>query len=401
MKETQGQEASYSEARGDEFSLLDLVLALAKRKRYLIGVPLLSAVLAGAISLATPSVYLASTTMMPPQQQQSGASALLSQLGGVAGIVAGGAGVKSPNELYVGMLKSNTIADKLIAKFNLKQAYETDSQENARKALSSKTSITSGKDGLITISVEDTDKKLVASIANAYVTELVDLTKVLAVTDAAKRRMFYEREFEKAKNNLASAEAALRNSLDTHGVISVDAESRSIVETVGRLRAQVSAKEIQLNSMSAFVTSNNPDYKIAQQELESLKAQLSKLENGRGKVELGEQKSNSNPAAGLENIKQLRDVKYYQMLYELLGKQYEIARIDEAKDPAIIQVLDPAVEPERKHAPKPTVMVIIVFVLSLIMTMAWAIVKEGIFSGVFNQQDAAKWMRIKDYLRKI
>lgn len=401
MNEIQGNEATYVEAGGDEISMLDLLLALAKRKRYLIGVPLLSAVVAGAISFAIPNVYLASTTMMPPQQAQSGASALLSQLGGVAGAMAGSAGLKSPNDLYVGMLKSNSVADKLIAKFNLKQVYKTDSLEMARKSLVSKTTVASGKDGLITISVEDTDKKLVASLANAYVTELIDLTKVLAVTDAAKRRMFYEGEFEKAKNNLAGAEVALRKSLDTHGVISVDADSRVMVETVGRLRAQVSAKEIQLNSMSAFVTSNNPEYKKVQQELGSLKAELSKLENGRGKDELGEQKSNEAPAAGLENIKLLRDLKYYQMLYELLAKQYEIARIDEAKDPAIIQVLDPAVEPERKNGPKRTILVIVVFILSLLVTMAWAIVKEGVFAGAFNQQDADKWMRIKQHLRKI
>lgn len=400
MKETQGQEASYAEASGDEIGLLDLVLALAKRKRYLIGMPLLSAIIAGAASFAIPNVYMAGTTMMPPQQAQSGASALLSQLGGVAGAVAGSTGLKSTNELYVGMLKSKTIADKLIAKFNLKQVYQTDSQENARKTLEQKTKIASGKDGLITIAVEDEDKKLVAPLANAYVSELIDLTKVLAVTDAAKRRMFYEREFEQAKNNLASAEVALRNGLDTHGVISVDSDSRVIVETVGRLRAQVSAKEIQLNSMSAFVTSNNPEYKKVQQELGSLKTELSKLENGRSKDELSEHK-NDTSTAGLENIKLLRDLKYYQMLYELLAKQYEVARMDEAKDPSIIQVLDQAVEPERKFGPKRSIIVLSAFFLSLIIAIAWAVVKEGVFSGTLTEQDADKWAQIKTSLRNI
>lgn len=398
MNDFQGREVSFSEANRDEVSLLDFLLALAKHKRKLITVPLVSALIAGAVSFALPNVYMASTTMMPPQQPQSGAAALLSQLGGVAGAVAGSAGA-AKGDLYIGMLKSDTVADKLIAKFNLKQSYETDSQEKARKILEKNTKITSGKDGLILIAVEDKDKKRVAAMANAYVAELSDLTKVLAVTDAAKRRVFFENEFKVAKNNLAEAEMALKGSLDTNGVISVDSESRAIVETVARLRAQTSAKEIQLNSMAAFVTTNNPEYKKVQQELFSLRAELSKLENGRVNEDLGENKSTKFPAAGLANIKLLRDVKYYQMLYELLAKQYEIARIDEAKDPSVIQVLDPALEPENKYSPKRPLIAIVAFFLAFIATIGWAIAREGIFSGGHNPQNAEKWMRIKQHLR--
>jgi len=401
MKEIQGQEVTLVEASGDEINLLDLMLALAKRKRYLIAVPLLSAFIAAAISFAIPNVYTAVATILPPQQAQSAASALLSQLGGgVAGAVAGGAGLKNPNDLYVGMLKSNSVADKLIAKFNLKQVYDTDSLEKARLILDNKTTVASGKDGLITISVDHKDQKVVAAIANGYVAELVNLTKVLAVTDAGKRRMFYERELEQAKNNLAEAEVALRGRLDTHGVISVDTESRAIVETVARLRAQVSVKEIELNSMSAFVTSNNPDFKRVQQEVISLKAELSKLENGRTNESV-DSKSNNPSAAGLENIKLLRDVKYYQMLYELIAKQYEIARMDEAKDPSIIQVLDPADEPELKSGPKRKIIVLIAFFVTLLIMMGWAILKEGVISRALSAQDAEKWMQIKHLFRKI
>lgn len=399
MNGFQGQEESSPvEARKEEVGLLDCLLALAKRKWLLVGVPLATSTVAAVYSLTMPNIFMATTTMLPPQQTQSSASALLSQLGGIAGAVAGSAGIKNPNDLYVGMLKSQTIADKLIAKFDLKKVYDKESQETTRKILESRTIIASGKDGLITISVEDKDKKLVANLANAYVSELSDLTKVLAVTDASKRRMFYEREFENAKNNLAAAEVALKGSLDTHGVISVDSESRAILETVGRLRAQVSAKEIQLNSMSAFVTTNNPEYRKVQQELGSLKGELFKLENGRGSDSLGEQKANTSQA-GLENIKLLRDVKYYQMLYELLAKQYEVARIDEAKDPSVIQVLDPASEPEKKFKPKRSVIVIVTFLFSLIFVIAYIIVREGIFSGLLSQRDAEKWMNIKRQLR--
>jgi uncharacterized protein involved in exopolysaccharide biosynthesis len=388
---------STGEFERPQIGFLDCLIVLAKRKRLVVGVPVVSAVIAAGLSFAIPNVYLASTKLMPPQQSQSGAAALLSQLGGVAGAVAGSAGLKNPNDLYIGMLKSRTVADKLIAKFNLQRVYDTDSPEKARKALEQNTVISSAKDGLITISVEDKDKKLVAQLANGYVNELFDLTKVLAISEAAKRRLFFERQLEQAKDNLASAEVALKNGLESRGVISVDSESRVVLETVGRLRAQVSSKEIQLNSMSAFVTTTNPEYRKVQEELASLRGELSKLENGRSEEGDGDQKFGKQ--AGLQSIKLLRDVKYYQMLYELLAKQFEVARLDEAKDPSIVQVLDPAIEPERKFKPKRAVVVLATFFVSLMAVVCWAFIREGVFVGIGDAKNSEKWGQFKSYLR--
>ncbi|MFS2214269.1 GumC family protein [Telluria sp. Tellsp104] len=360
----------------EEISVIDVIVVLSKYRKLIVGLPVAIAVLTALISLLVPDVYKASTKLLPPQQAQSSATALLSQLTGMAGGAAGVPGLKSPGDLYVGMLESRTIADKLIAKFNLKKAYDTDSQEVARKKLNDNTDIASGKDGFITIDVEDRNKAVVAPLANAYADELLQLTKVLAVTEASQRRLFYERELERAKNNLAEAEAKLKNRFDTHGVISVEGESRAAVETVGRLRAQVSAKEIQLNSMRAFVTPNNPDFRQVEQELSSLKAELSKLENGSGQT--GQSSSSKESGqSGLESVKLLRDVKYFEMLYGLLAKQYEIARLDEAKDPATIQVLDPAVEPEKKFKPKRTLIVILSGFIGGVIAIVMAFVLDA------------------------
>ena len=399
MNELQEQDVfSKEEAEKLEIGLLDCLVILAKRKRLLIGVPFASAVLAAMLSFAIPNVYMASTKIFPPQQSQSSAAALLSQLGGMAGALAGSGGLKNSNDLYVAMLKSQTVADHLIEKFNLKRVFDLDSQEETRKLLEAKTVIALGKDGLITISVEDRDKKLVANLANAYVSELFDLTKNLAVTDAAKRRIFYERQFVQEKDNLAAAEVALKRGLSSQGMLNVDSESRVIVETVGRLRAEVSAKEIKLNSMSAFVTASNPEYRKVQEELISLKAELSKLENGRAEQSGEKQKANDTPA-GLENIKLLRDVKYHQMLYELLAKQFEIARMDEAKDPSIVQVLDPAVEPERKSKPHRAFIVITVLISSFLLVVGWIFAQECISGGWSSEKNSEKWMRLKRTLR--
>jgi uncharacterized protein involved in exopolysaccharide biosynthesis len=386
---------AYVAADNGEWNILEFFLILARRKKVVIGLPLAGAVLSIAVSLMLPNIFKATTTLLPPQQSQSGASALLSQLGGVANAAAGIAGIKNPNDLYVGMLKSRTVADRLVARFNLIKVYDADSQEQARQMLADNTSIVAGKDGLITLDFESKDKKLVAEVANAYVDELLSLTKTLAITEAAKRRLFFEQQLQATKDNLANAEAALKGAIDAKGVVSVDAESRSIVETVGRLRAQISAKEIQLNSMQAFVTSNNPDYKRVQEELASLKSELSKLESGRA------QNDNEPPqtAGGLQNIKLLRDVKYFQMLYELLAKQYEVARLDEAKDTAIVQVLDKAVVPEKKYKPKRSMIVFFSTVLCVLLGVFWAIFSEAKRKMIQDPDGALLWNDLKSKIR--
>jgi uncharacterized protein involved in exopolysaccharide biosynthesis len=376
-------------------SMVELLIVLAKHKRTIFGMTFGAALVSVAVSLVLPNTFQASTKLLPPQQTQSSAAALLSQLGGIAGAAASSAvGLKNPNDLYVGMLKSRTIADRLVVQFDLKKVYGVGSQEKARKRLEANTVITSGKDGLISIEVEDTDKKLVAPIANAYVTELFRLMKTLAVTDASQRRLFYERQLESTRDNLSKAEIALKTTMDTRGVISVDSESRSILETVARLRAQVSAKEIQLSSMRAFVTATNPEYRRAEEELNGIRGELTRLENGRGnEAASGEKKT------GLENIKLLRDLKYQQMLYEVLAKQYEVARIDEAKDPSVIQVLDPAIEPERKSKPRLALILIGFTSVAFFGAVSLAFFLEARRKALLSPVGAAQWAELKSYLK--
>lgn len=382
-------------ANDNRLNILEFFLILAKRKKVVLGFPFVGAVFSIAVSLMLPNVFKATTTMVLPQQGQSGAAALLSQLGGAASAAAGIAGIKNPNDLYVGMLKSRTVADRLVARFNLVKVYDADSLEQARQKLAENTSIVAGKDGLITLDFEDKNKALVADLANAYVDELLRLTKTLAITEASKRRLFFEQQLQASKDNLANAEIALKGSIDTKGVVSVDVESRSILETAGRLRAQISAKEIQLNSMQAFVTSNNPEYKRVQEELASLKSELSKLESGRAQSDIEAPQN----ATGLQNIKLLRDVKYYQMLYELLAKQYEVARLDEAKDVAIVQVLDKAIVPEKKYKPKRSMIVFFSTALSLLLGVFWAIFAEAKSKMISDPEGALLWNELKSKIR--
>jgi tyrosine-protein kinase Etk/Wzc len=382
-----------------EFGILDLAIAIAKHKKLVAGSTLAGAFISALISFSLSDVYETSTKILPPQQSQSSAAALLSQLGGAAGSLAAGvAGLKNPSDLYIGMLRSRTIADNLIATYDLKKVYEQEYLEKTRKKLAEHTSISGGKDGLITIGVEDHDKDRAAKLANSYVEELVKLTRTLAITEASQRRLFYERQLEMAKNNLANAEIALKSGLDARGVTNVDVESRAIAETIGRLRAQISAKEIQLNSMRPFMTENNPSLQRVAEELNSLRRELSRLENGQGeKSPVNE--NGTNNKVGLENIKLLRDVKYYQMLYELLAKQYEVARLDEAKDPAIIQVLDLAVAPERRSGPKRIFIIVLSTIFAFFGSVAWALLREAKQKMMRSAANAARWAELKSYLR--
>src|SRR5882762_8222851 len=202
-----GVSAASSNINDDKVDLLDLLVFFARHKRLVLGLPLITAIVTAIISLLIPFVYTATARMLPPQQS-TGAGAVLGQLGGalggLAGLAGGALGIKNPNDLYVGMLKSRTVADNLIQRFDLNAYYEQKHQSWTRRDLESRTVITPGKDGIITIEVEDKDPKLAAELANAYVDELTKLTKVVAVTEASRRRLFFEHQLAQTKDNLTT-----------------------------------------------------------------------------------------------------------------------------------------------------------------------------------------------------
>jgi uncharacterized protein involved in exopolysaccharide biosynthesis len=206
----------------DEISLLDLLIVLAKHKRIVVGVPFVAAILSASASLLLPNYYTGTTRILPPQQSASAATALLNQLGGAFGGLAGAAGgalgLRNPSELYVGMLKSRTIADNLIARFDLGKVYDEDYISETRKRLTKETTISTGRDGIITVEVDDKDTKRAADLANGYVEELKKLTKVLAVTEASQRRLFFEQQLLQAKDSLTAAEIAARQGLQKGGM---------------------------------------------------------------------------------------------------------------------------------------------------------------------------------------
>jgi uncharacterized protein involved in exopolysaccharide biosynthesis len=154
-----------------------------------------------------------------PPQGQSGASALLGQLGALGGLAGGALGGKTSNETYIGMLGSRTVSDRLIAKFKLDEVYETTYPSDTRRALKNATTFTNGRDGMILVEVDDRDPARAAGIANGYADALKDLTQHLAVTEAARRRLFFQTQLDQAREALAKAETALRETQERTGMI--------------------------------------------------------------------------------------------------------------------------------------------------------------------------------------
>lgn len=346
-------------------------------------------------SLLMTPIFRSMTTIMPPQQQSSGVAAMLGQLGGLAGAASGIAGIKNPNDLYVGILGSRTIADNLITRFNLQEKYKKNVMDDVYRILAGARQISSGKkDGLISISIDDEDPKFAAELANAYVDELIKLTQTMAVTEASQRRLFFERQMKEAKDNLASAEVALRTTQEKTGMIQPEGQVQAIIASIAQLKGTIAAKEVQLNSMRIFATAQNPELLRTQEELRGLQIQLQKLEKrqptkeGDFLVSTGE-----IPEIGVKYVRALREVKYYETMFELFSKQYELAKIDEAKDSSIIQVLDIAVPSERKIAPKRAIITIAGFLVGGILGILIAFIVE-VYRRVRQHPRSSRWQEL-------
>ncbi|AUH49467.1 hypothetical protein CXB49_00735 [Chromobacterium sp. ATCC 53434] len=359
----------------DEIDLVTIWERLWQRRRWIAVSTLLFGALALIYCLVARPVFTATATIMPPQQQNNSMGMLLGQLGGLTGGSGGLAGLKTPNDLYIGILQSRTVADGLIRRFQLKRHYDISSQDRARAELRARSQFSSGKDGLITINVDDTDPKFAAALANGYIDELKTVNQSLAVTDAAKRRLFFEQQMRQTKDLLADAEAALRKTQEKTGMIQLEGQLPAIVGSVTQLRANIAAKEVQLEAMRSYATTQNPLYIRTEQELGGLREQLAKLETGSSNGGDLMVPTGKVAQSGLEYLRRLRDVKYQETIFELLAKQYELARIDESKDSSLIQVLDSAVTPEKKSRPKRAIIMLMALFAGAVVGAATALLR--------------------------
>ncbi|MCX8167293.1 MAG: Wzz/FepE/Etk N-terminal domain-containing protein, partial [Candidatus Micrarchaeota archaeon] len=266
--------------RNDEIDLLDLLLVLAKRKKLILYLTFGCAFLTAIISLIMTPIHKAETKILPPQSSGGGiASQLISQMAG--GLDIGGLAGKTPADLYVGMLKSRTIADRIIDRFDIMNKEKFKSRDSARSFVIEKKAKfqVDKKSGLITIAVEDKDPQRASDIANAYVEELKNLTKGLAISEASQRRLFYEEQLKDVKEALIKAENDIKIFQEKTGALQIDEQAKAIIGGIADLRAKIAAKEVELKVLRTFATPQNPDYQKAEEELKGLKAELTRLES--------------------------------------------------------------------------------------------------------------------------
>lgn len=392
-----------STERADDGSVsaLDFLLLVSRNKRFAFGLPLGLGILALVIALLLPKWYSATTKILPPQQSQSNAVAILGQLGGLAGGAATQAlGLKNPSDIFVAMLKSRTVADKLIERFDLRTSYGEDLLFHARKELARNTLINAGREGVITIEVDDKDPKRAADIANAYVEELRAITLDLAVGEAGQRRVFFEGQLKKAKGDLTSAEIELRQFSQESGLVNPQGQIGLSVAAAAALRAQMAAREVQLSAMRTFATDSNPELRRLLTEMTGLRAELGKMEKKDGNVARGDVlvPFGKAPEVGLEYIRRYRDMKYFETLFEVLAKQYEIARIDEAKDATLIQILDVAVPPERKSKPRASIIAVFVSLSAFLLALLYIYFRERLVRSTRRATLTAKLVQIRSQL---
>jgi uncharacterized protein involved in exopolysaccharide biosynthesis len=375
--------AQFSTPPQSRATLLDVAVAIVKHKALVLGIPLLVGAITAAGLSALPNVYTATARIMPPQQKESSASAMLGALsgitGGFGGAVGSAFGLKNPNDLFVGMLKSHTIADHLIVRFNLKEVYGEKTQSDTRRELERVTDIIAGKDGLIVVEVDDTDPQRAADMANAYVEELDRLTQRLAISEAGQRRLFFQRELKTVRERLASAEVAMRGTQEHTGLIQPDGQARAIFQLYADMRARVAAKEVEVAMLRTFATDQNPDLTRAVEELANLRAQAAKLEKSSPRRADGDilVPTGKVAEAGLEFGRRMRDVKYYETLFELLAKQFEMAKIDEAKDAVMIQAVDIASPPDVNVKPRRGLITAAATLLSAFVATVLAVALEA------------------------
>jgi uncharacterized protein involved in exopolysaccharide biosynthesis len=371
----------------DEISLLDLALVVAENLRLLVLGPLAAGLLALGISFAVTPTFTAKTVIMPPQQTQSSAAAALQGLGALAGAAGAAAGLKSPADQYVSLIQSTTVEDKLIERFKLMQVYDVKFKADARKQLETSSRISAGKkDNLISIEVDDEDPKRAADIANAYVEELELLTNQLAMTEAQQRRLFFETQLQQTKARLAQAQKELQAAGFNEGAIR--AEPKAAAESFAKLRAEVTAAEVRVQSMRGYLTETAPEFRQAQVNLQALRSQLARLEGS------------DKAAAQGDYVDRFREFKYQETLFDLLVRQLEVAKLDESREGAVIQVVDPATPPERKSKPRKAMVAVVATLATGFALLLWVFVRHALRNARKDTESAQKLGQLSAALRR-
>jgi len=373
--------AAPDDDEGPTVSLTDLLIWIGESKGLIAGVTLLVAAVAVGVALLLPPVYTARATMMAPNnQQQSASSNALAALGALGGL-GGGLAQKTPDELYVALLKSDSVVRALDKRFKLQAHYDVKDFETLRKVISKWVHIAADKkSGVISVEVDDESPTFAAELANAHAGEVSDVLSRLAISEAQLRRVFFEGQLKETKENLVKAEQAMQATQEKSGMIVLDKQAEALLLGAAQIRAQIADREIQLKVLRTGATEQNPAVMRLTSELAALRAELARMESAQGGVPGSsvDMPVGKLPGAAVDFIRALRELKIQETLLESMLRQYEIAKLDEAKEGPALQQIDFALPPDRKSKPSRALVVLVSALVALLLTSAIVVMRRYI-----------------------
>ncbi|BCS54998.1 polysaccharide chain length determinant protein [Geobacter sp. SVR] len=351
-----------------------------------------AALLTALITLFMPNIYTATTLILASEDDKAGMSAMMAQLGGLAGLAGGSLGGPTKTDLYVSMLRSEAVKDPIIDRYKLLDVYKAKFRVDAYKTLDTKAMISAGKkDGIITIAVNDKDPKRAADMANGYVEELGKLAVRLSMSGAGKNRLFLEERLTTAKADLTRAEDELKAFQSRNKMVNVTEQAKASIEGVAQLRAQLAVQEVQLAALQRQFTDSSQEVKRARTSVENMKRQIARLEGSGGNSSIPS--VGSVPQLGQDYLRLMREFKIQETMVELLTKQYEMARLSESKDLSPFQVLQKAKVPEKKSKPARSKLVIVATFVTFFFSVLFAFAREGF--ARMPEKELERWKSLR------
>ena len=359
------------------------------KRRFLAGAVVIAAVGSLIVALLIPSRYSATTALMPPDSQSGSGmlAALLSKGGPGLGLLGSDLlGLKSSSAVFQSVLRSRTVEDRIVNRFDLRQVYGEKLFQATRKRLEEETEITEDrKSGIITITVNDRDPKRAAAIANAYVEELGRLVAELDTSSAHRERVFLEERLKSVKQELDTAARDFSEFSSKNMAIDIKEQGKAMVEAAATLQGELIAAQSEEESLRQVYTDSNVRIRSLQARVAELKQQLEKL-GGKGETSVSDSTSPNDdlypsikklPLLGVTYADLYGRVKVEETVYELLTQQYELAKVQEAKEIPSVRVLDTAVVPERRSGPKRLQILLSGVLLCLFGAVGWVLVAEN------------------------
>ena len=368
LRQLPQREPDALEDEGPSISLTQVMVWIGEGKRLIAKVTVLAAIVSVVVGFLIPKTFTARATLLAPgSQQQSGSVAALAALGSLGGLVGGSS--KSPDELYVALLKSDSVQRVLAERFGLKERYDVPNYEALRKAMAKTIRVSSDrKSGLITVEVDDHEPKFAADLANAHAGEITKVLGRLAVSEAQLRRVFFEKQLNDTKEHLIKAEQDLRQVQEKSGLVVLDKQAEALIVGAAQLRSLVAEREVQLKVLRTAATEQNPEVIRLNSELRALRGELTRMESTQGgnPGSAVDMPVGRLPEAGIAYVRARREVKLQETLLETMIRQFEAAKLDEAKEGPALQKVDIAEPPDRKSKPSITQIALVGTLLALL-----------------------------------